>query len=259
MDTNALIHPYLGGLPCWLKRSRICLQCGRPGFSLWVGKIPWRRAWKPTPVFLPGEFHRLGGLQSTGSDMTLRLTLSLFTRTWEGVPGGVFLRLRESRDTLPAGIPAHPPVVLSGSQPSLPAQEFSFGLFRGLFKAQPQQVPAAPCLRLRLHACVSARQNSHCISPAFSASLRCTPVLPPRPASCGSAQLSLPDLILPTQILLIPWEAWKMSPEYSRLDWKWQMAVPSLSVFLEPSARDNTLSALVSIGHRECLLCSVYQ
>ena len=24
----------------------------------WVGKIPWRRAWQPTPVFLPGESHR---------------------------------------------------------------------------------------------------------------------------------------------------------------------------------------------------------
>ena len=23
----------------------------------WVGKIPWRRAWQPTPVFLPGESH----------------------------------------------------------------------------------------------------------------------------------------------------------------------------------------------------------
>ena len=28
----------------------------RPGFDPWVGKIPWRRAWQPTPVFLPGEF-----------------------------------------------------------------------------------------------------------------------------------------------------------------------------------------------------------
>ena len=28
---------------------------GRPGFDPWVGKIPWRRAWQPTPVFLPGE------------------------------------------------------------------------------------------------------------------------------------------------------------------------------------------------------------
>jgi len=23
-------------------------------FSPWVRKIPWRRAWQPTPVFLPG-------------------------------------------------------------------------------------------------------------------------------------------------------------------------------------------------------------
>ena len=28
----------------------------RLGFDPWVGKIPWRRAWEPTPVFLPGEF-----------------------------------------------------------------------------------------------------------------------------------------------------------------------------------------------------------
>ena len=35
----------------------IHLQCRRPGFDPWVGKIPWRRAWQPTPVFLPGESH----------------------------------------------------------------------------------------------------------------------------------------------------------------------------------------------------------
>ena len=29
----------------------------RRGFDPWVGKIPWRRAWLPTPVFLPREFH----------------------------------------------------------------------------------------------------------------------------------------------------------------------------------------------------------
>ena len=23
-----------------------------------VGKIPWRRAWQPTPIFLPGEMDR---------------------------------------------------------------------------------------------------------------------------------------------------------------------------------------------------------
>ena len=26
-------------------------------FKPWVGKIPWRRAWQPTPVFLHGESH----------------------------------------------------------------------------------------------------------------------------------------------------------------------------------------------------------
>ena len=29
----------------------------RQEFNPWVGKIPWRRAWQPTPVFLPGESH----------------------------------------------------------------------------------------------------------------------------------------------------------------------------------------------------------
>ena len=31
------------------------LLCERPGFDPWVGKIPWRKAWQSTPVFLPGE------------------------------------------------------------------------------------------------------------------------------------------------------------------------------------------------------------
>ena len=37
---------------------RICLQCQRSWFDPWVGRIPWRREWQPTPVLLPGEFHR---------------------------------------------------------------------------------------------------------------------------------------------------------------------------------------------------------
>ena len=42
-------------LPASWREWRICRQCGRPGFNPWVGKIPWRRAWQPTPVCLPGE------------------------------------------------------------------------------------------------------------------------------------------------------------------------------------------------------------
>ena len=39
--------------------GRICLQCGTSGFDTWVGNIPRRREWQPTPVFLPGESHGL--------------------------------------------------------------------------------------------------------------------------------------------------------------------------------------------------------
>ena len=45
------------------------LQCRRLWFDPWFGKIPWRRAWQPTPVFLPGESpwaEEPGGLQSLG-------------------------------------------------------------------------------------------------------------------------------------------------------------------------------------------------
>ena len=54
----------------WLNRWRIHLQCGRPDLDPWVGKIPWRRAWQPTPVFLPGKCpwtEKPGGLQAMGS------------------------------------------------------------------------------------------------------------------------------------------------------------------------------------------------
>ena len=39
------------GLPLWFRWWRICLQCRRPGFGSWVGKIPWWREKLPTPVF----------------------------------------------------------------------------------------------------------------------------------------------------------------------------------------------------------------
>ena len=34
-----------------------CWRHKRHGLDSWVGKIPWRRKWQPTPVFLPGESH----------------------------------------------------------------------------------------------------------------------------------------------------------------------------------------------------------
>ena len=41
---------------------------GRPGFNPWVGKIPQRREWLPTPVFWPGEFHGVAKSQTRLSD-----------------------------------------------------------------------------------------------------------------------------------------------------------------------------------------------
>ena len=34
-----------------------CRRHKRPSLSPWVGKIPWRKKWQPTSVFLPGESH----------------------------------------------------------------------------------------------------------------------------------------------------------------------------------------------------------
>ena len=34
-----------------------CRRHKRHGFDPWIRKIPWRRAWQPTPVFLPEESH----------------------------------------------------------------------------------------------------------------------------------------------------------------------------------------------------------
>ena len=39
-------------LPWWLNGKEPACQCRRLGFDPWVGKILWRRAWQPTPVFL---------------------------------------------------------------------------------------------------------------------------------------------------------------------------------------------------------------
>ena len=51
---------YVGGFPGGAIGKEPACQCRRYttcGFNPWVRKIPWRRAWQPTPVFLPGESH----------------------------------------------------------------------------------------------------------------------------------------------------------------------------------------------------------
>ena len=61
-------------------------------FNPWVRKIPWRREWPPTPVFLPDEFHGQRSLavyspwDHKESDTTeqLKLLLSLTPLIWLG-------------------------------------------------------------------------------------------------------------------------------------------------------------------------------
>ena len=45
------------GLPRWCSSKECPCQCRRHRVNPWVGKIPWRRKWQPTPVFLPGKLH----------------------------------------------------------------------------------------------------------------------------------------------------------------------------------------------------------
>ena len=47
---------YGASLKAQMVKKSAC-QRRRLGFDPWVRKIPWRRNWLPTPVFLPGEFH----------------------------------------------------------------------------------------------------------------------------------------------------------------------------------------------------------
>ena len=41
----------------WLSGKESACSAGADGFDPWVWKIFWRRAWPPTPVFLPGQSH----------------------------------------------------------------------------------------------------------------------------------------------------------------------------------------------------------
>ena len=75
----------------WLHCKESTCQCRRCRFDSWVGKVPWRRKWQPTPVFLPGESlgqRSLAGYGPPGckeSDMTWQhsnCNVPLSTRAW---------------------------------------------------------------------------------------------------------------------------------------------------------------------------------
>ena len=45
------------GFPSGSAGKELACQCSRCKFYPWVRKIPWRRKWHPTAVFLPGKSH----------------------------------------------------------------------------------------------------------------------------------------------------------------------------------------------------------
>ena len=54
----------------WIRGKELVCHRRRGRFNPWVGKIPWRRKWQPTPVIPAWEIPRTeepGGLQSVGS------------------------------------------------------------------------------------------------------------------------------------------------------------------------------------------------
>ena len=57
LNVNGVLKEERGGSQVVLvvKNPPQCRRCKRCGFNPWVRKIPWRRAWQPTPIFLPGE------------------------------------------------------------------------------------------------------------------------------------------------------------------------------------------------------------
>ena len=118
------------GLPRWLRGKESACQCRRCRLNPWVGKIPWRRKWQPTPVFFPGKSHGQRSLVSCSpwccqvSDMTeqlnthahtiLCLTCSMFlkyqfhmtvrsalssTKDSENPPGGHHLLMKSVKDS----------------------------------------------------------------------------------------------------------------------------------------------------------------
>ena len=50
---NCYLYRWLSGKESACQSRR----CRRRRFDPWVGKIPWRRKWQPTSVFVPGGSH----------------------------------------------------------------------------------------------------------------------------------------------------------------------------------------------------------
>ena len=134
------------GLPRWLSSKESTCQCRRPRrcrFNLWVGKIPRRRAWQPTPVFSPGKSH--GQRSLAGYSPRSRK---------EQDPTE---RLNDKTSASPGCF------VFSGFGPAGP-RAFVLGLFQHRVGSQAYTEPDLCCL---LWLCDSRQNYSVCLSLSF--------------------------------------------------------------------------------------------
>ena len=80
------------GLPRWHsgKESACqCRRCKRCRSDPWVGKIPWRRKWQHTPLFMPGEFHGQRSLAGYSPWGCKELDTTEYTYTQNSVRNGL--------------------------------------------------------------------------------------------------------------------------------------------------------------------------
>ena len=82
MHNRYLLSTHWASLVAQYKKTACqCRRHKRHGFDPWVGKIPWRRPWQPTPVFLPGESRGKGTWWATVHGVTKSRTQSDLAHT----------------------------------------------------------------------------------------------------------------------------------------------------------------------------------
>ena len=133
----------------WLGGQRACLPCvrrRRRDLNPWLGKISCRRAWQPTPVFLPGESHAQRSLtrvhRFTESDTTQHMWIRsvqplscvrLFVTSWTAARQASLpitnsrssLKLMSTESVMPS---SH--LILSSPSPPAPNLSQHQGLFK---------------------------------------------------------------------------------------------------------------------------------
>ena len=109
------------GTPSGTSGKESACQCRwykRPGIHPWVGKIPWRRKWQPTPAFLPGKSHGqrslVGyspwGCRRVGHDLATEQAQFAFCACSEALSEeGAGATLQEERVLFPLWHPPLPP------------------------------------------------------------------------------------------------------------------------------------------------------